>query len=310
MSLELPSTLSPSKVSTFKDCALAFRFSAIDHLPEPPSPAATKGTLVHLALEHLFEREAPERTLEAAFTDLDRAISEIRTDPDFTELLLDAHAEAAFFADARVLVERYFDLEDPREVHPIGLELKLEARIGDLRLRGIIDRLELDADGELVVTDYKSGRAPTERYEQGRLGGVHFYSFLCEELFGKRPAKVQLLYLTDPIAITTVPTEQSSRGLRNKVGAIWQAVELACKRDDFRPKPGPLCKWCSFQAFCPAQGGDISLVPAASAAAEAARHPSGDGGAEVEVGLEVAIAAEAGAADAADATAAHPVAAS
>ncbi|HEY4377255.1 MAG TPA: PD-(D/E)XK nuclease family protein, partial [Acidimicrobiales bacterium] len=181
---------------------------------------------------------------------------------------------------------------------PIGLELKLEARIGDLRLRGIIDRLELDADGELVVTDYKSGRAPTERYEQGRLGGVHFYSFLCEELFGKRPAKVQLLYLTDPIAITTVPTEQSSRGLRNKVGAIWQAVELACEREDFRPKPGPLCTWCSFQAFCPAQGGDISLVPAASAAAEAARHPA------PEVQVEVEIAAEAGATDAADA---HPV---
>jgi putative RecB family exonuclease len=265
MSLAPPSSLSPSKVSTFKDCALAFRFSAIDHLPEPPSAAATKGTLVHLALEHLFERPAPERTVEAVLLDLDRAVGEMRDDPDFTDLALDAEAEAAFFAEAEVLVRRYFELEDPRQVHPIGLELKLEARIGDLRLRGIIDRLELDADGELVVTDYKSGKAPNERYEQGRLGGVHFYSFLCEELFGKRPARVQLLYLGDPMVITTVPSDQSSRGLRSKVAAIWQAVELACERDDFRPKPGPLCTWCSFRAFCPAVGGDPSLVPAAVA---------------------------------------------
>ena len=37
MALPLPTSLSPSKVATFKDCALAFRFSAIDKLPEPPS---------------------------------------------------------------------------------------------------------------------------------------------------------------------------------------------------------------------------------------------------------------------------------
>jgi len=51
--LELPSGLSPSKVSSFKDCALAFRFSAIDKLPEPPSVAATRGTLLHLALQRV-----------------------------------------------------------------------------------------------------------------------------------------------------------------------------------------------------------------------------------------------------------------
>lgn len=270
MPLEPPATMSPSKVSSFKDCALAFRFSAIDKLPEPPSVAATRGTLVHLALEHLFERPAPERTLEAAMHDLQQATAELRPHPEFAGLGLDAAAEAAFVAEAEVLLGRYFQLEDPRTIHPIGIELKLEARLGGLRLRGIIDRLELDADGGLVVTDYKSGRAPSERYEQSRLGGVHFYAFLCEELFGQRPAKVQLLYLADPVAITTVPSEQSSRGLRTKVSAIWSAVERACERDDFRPRPGPLCAWCSFQAHCPAFGGNPSAIQAVPEAVEVA----------------------------------------
>ena len=48
----------------------------------------------------------------------------------------------------------------PRTITPIGLELRLEVEVGEPPLRGIIDRLELDADGELVVTDYKTGRAP------------------------------------------------------------------------------------------------------------------------------------------------------
>jgi len=129
--------------------------------------------------------------------------------------------------------------------------------VGGLNLIGIIDRLELDADGRLLVTDYKTGRAPTERYEQGKLGGVHFYSLLCEELFGQRPARVQLLHLQEPVIITARPTDQSTRGLRTRVGAVWQAVETACARDDFRPKPGPLCSWCSFREHCPAQGGTL-----------------------------------------------------
>lgn len=260
MALELPSTLSPSKVSSFSDCALAFRYSNIDRLPEPPSEAATKGTLVHLALEHLFERPATDRTHEAAEVDFERAVVEIRADPEFTGLQLDEAADEAFFADARRLLGRYFELEDPTQITPIGLELMLEAEVGGLRLRGIIDRLELDHQGGLVVTDYKSGRSPGQAYQQGRLGGVTFYALLCEELFGVLPSKVQLLYLADATTITTTPTEQSTRGLRNKVSALWSAVERACEKEDFRPRPGPLCNWCNFQAYCPAQGGDPSLV--------------------------------------------------
>lgn len=257
MALELPSRLSPSKVASFKDCALAFRFSAIDHLPEPPSAPAVRGTLVHAALERLFALPAGERTIAAALTCLAEATEELRADPEFVLLELDEQAEAALLTDAERLVRNEFELEDPTSITPIGIELRLEVKVGGLDLIGIIDRLELDADGELLVTDYKTGRAPTERYEQGKLGGVHFYSLLCEELFGKRPARVQLLHLQEPVIITAHPTDQSTRGLRTRMGAIWQAVERACDRDDFRPRPGPLCSWCSFQEFCPAQGGTL-----------------------------------------------------
>jgi len=256
MAFDLPGTLSPSKVSSFKDCALAFRFSAIDRLPEPPSAPAVKGSLVHDTLERLFVLPAPARTVDAALGCLEAAIAALRTHPEYAELGFDDTAEAEFVASAEALVRNYFLLEDPTTVNPIGIELRLQVRVGDLNLVGIIDRLDLDADGELVVTDYKTGRAPGERYEQGRLGGVHFYSLLCEELFGRRPARVQLLHLQEPLVLTSLPTDQSTRGLRMKVGAIWQAVEKACVTEDFRPKPGPLCAWCNFQAYCPAFGGD------------------------------------------------------
>jgi putative RecB family exonuclease len=257
MSLPLPTSLSPSKVSAFKECALAFRFSEIDHLPAPPSPWAVKGTLVHRALELLFWDEAAgNRSIEVALDKLQRAAMELHDDPEFAGLELSPAEEAMFVADAESLVRSYFTLEDPNEVRVIGTELRLEVQLGSLRLRGIIDRLELDADGELVVTDYKTGKAPWHTDEQKRLGGVHFYAFLCEHVLGRRPARVQLLHLREPVAISTTPSEQSIRGLHTRALAVWSAVERACHDDDFRPKPSRLCDLCAFKAYCPAWGGD------------------------------------------------------
>ncbi|HVW33094.1 MAG TPA: PD-(D/E)XK nuclease family protein [Acidimicrobiia bacterium] len=256
MSLPLPPTLSPSKISAFKHCPLQFRFSVIDRLPEPPSPAASKGTLVHRALELLMLRPPADRTPEAALADLERARVELAGDPEFAGLDLSEQAFAAFHADARALVLRYFEIEDPATVRPIGLELRLSLTVGSLTLRGIIDRLELDADGELVVTDYKTGAVPSERAEQDRLGGVHFYSLLCDRLLGRRPVRVQLLYLSRPEVLSLCPSEQSVTGMERRALALWSAVERACARDDFRPNRSRLCDWCNFQAFCPAWGGD------------------------------------------------------
>jgi len=256
MSLPPPTTLSPSKISAFKHCPLQFRFSVIDRLPEPPSPAASKGTLVHRALELLMLRAPADRTPAAALADLDRARHEFADHPEFAGLELSADQLDAFHADARVLVQRYFEIEDPAGVRPIGLELRLSVTLGSLTLRGVIDRLELDGDGELVVTDYKTGAVPSERAEQDRLGGVHFYSLLCDRLFGRRPARVQLLYLSAPEVLSITPSEQSVTGMERRAVALYAAVERACARDDFRPNRSRLCDWCNFQAYCPAWGGD------------------------------------------------------
>jgi len=260
MSLQLPGSLTPSKVTTFKECALAFRLSVIDKLPEPPNLQAFRGTVVHRALELLMWEEEPgARTPAAAFGKLERALDELLGGEEGTALALEGEALSGLVEGSRLLVSNYFELEDPNSVRVIGTELRLQVDTG-LRLRGVIDRLELDEDGELVVTDYKTGRAPAISHENSRLGGVHFYAFLCQELLGRRPARVQLLHLREPIAISTVPDDQSITGLERQASAVWAAIARACSTEDFRPKPGPLCEWCGFHSYCPAMGGDLSLV--------------------------------------------------
>jgi putative RecB family exonuclease len=256
MSFAPPWSLSPSSCSSFKECPLAFRFSYLERLPEPPAPWTTKGTLVHRALELLLDRPPDERTLDAGLADLARARVELAPHPDFADLDLTDEEWAKFDSDAETLVQKYFQLEDPRTVRPIGLELKLEANLGSTRLRGIIDRLELDENGEFVVTDYKTGSVPSEFWEAKSLSGVHMYALLCERMLGRRPARVQLFYLSKPEMIIATPTDQSIRGVERRTTAMYQAISQACERDDFRARPGRLCDFCTFKPYCPAHGGD------------------------------------------------------
>jgi putative RecB family exonuclease len=77
---------------------------------------------------------------------------------------------------------------------------------------------------------------------------------------------VQLLYLSEPIAIVATPSDQSIRGFQQRAEAVWSAIQRACERDDFRPHPSPLCDWCAFQQYCPAFGGNPAEAQALVAA--------------------------------------------
>ena len=264
MPFEPPRSLSPSKVTSFRDCALAFRFTTIERLPDPATVWTVKGSLVHSALEQLFwNHPQGSRTPAAARGELRAAWAELQVDPDYLSLGLTPDEAESFLVDGEQLVANYFRLEDPDEIRPVGIELTLEARLGDVRLRGILDRLDLTPEGELVVVDYKTGRAPAPAYEQARLTGVQTYALLCQEVLGRRPVQVKLLHLKEPTVITAEPSAQGLRGQKTKTLAVWSAIERACRDEDFRPKTGPLCRFCRFRDFCPAYGGDPSLAAAA-----------------------------------------------
>jgi putative RecB family exonuclease len=253
MPLEPPRTLTPSKVAAFTSCPLAFRFSQIERRPEPPSPHAVKGTLVHAALERLFWRHAAGQRSRAAAADaLSAAWDELQQDPEFVDLALGPEEAAAFLADAERLVSNYFELEDPDDACTVAVELGVETTVDGLRLRGIIDRLDIRPDGSMVVVDYKTGRAPPERYERGSMSGVQTYALLCQSVLGRAPAEVRLLYLRQPMAISTAASEQTIRGQRKRAVAVWSAIERACEGEDFRPHVGPLCAACHFKTVCPA----------------------------------------------------------
>ncbi|CAG4921358.1 MULTISPECIES: PD-(D/E)XK nuclease family protein [Acidithrix] len=264
MGLQVPGSITASKVSSFKECGLAFRLSVIEKLPQPTTLWTIRGTLTHAVLERMyFQIEPKDRTKKTAIEIVRQVWNESLVDNSLEVILGPGHSQAgrdALFQETIALVLKDFEAEDPSHVNAIATELRLETTLGDTILRGVIDRLDLNDDGSLTVTDYKTGKLPGQIQENERLTGVYFYALLCERVLGTRPKSVQLIYLKDATRIVATPTDQVLRGLESKTEAIWKAVCHACEKEDFRPRPSRMCRFCHYQELCPAQGGSLALI--------------------------------------------------
>jgi len=249
--------LSPSRAGDFKQCPLMYRYRAIDRLPEPPSAAATLGTLVHAVLEDLFALPAATRTEDTAIAMLVPRWDAMREDrPEYAALHATDAAEAQWLGDARERLRTYFELENPSRIEPEGREMLVETQLEDgPLLRGIIDRVDVAADGSIRIIDYKSGRSPAPAYGQKERFQMRFYALVLERIRDRRPALARLLFLKDGVHMDLRPTDEDIAAVEHEVRALWREITAAAERGEFRPKKSKLCGWCSFQALCPEFGG-------------------------------------------------------
>jgi putative RecB family exonuclease len=269
-------SLSPSRAGDFMTCPLLFRYRTIDRLPQAPSSAATRGTLVHAVLERLFDLPAGERTPETAATLLAPEWAKLQeAEPEVAGLFTDELELASWLTSARQLLDGYFTLEDPRRLDPAEREAYVEVVLpGGLRLRGIVDRLDVAPSGDVRVVDYKTGRSPGEAFEGKALFQMKFYALVLWRTRGVVPRRLQLMYLGDREVLAYSPDESDLLATERKILALWEAIERATLARDFRPRVSKLCDWCDHQAHCPEKGGTLLPWPVVvpDPAAPEARH--------------------------------------
>ncbi|MFJ1702532.1 RecB family exonuclease [Kitasatospora sp. NPDC088346] len=267
-----PTGLSPSRAGDFMTCPLLYRLRVIDRLPEPPSPAATRGTLVHAVLERLFDSPAGDRTRESARDLLrpqwDRLLAER---PQLAELFglpgQDEDAAAAaltrWLADAGKLVDQWFRLEDPTRLHPVERELYVETALeSGLLLRGYIDRVDVAPTGEVRLVDYKTGRAPSRDFEGKAMFQMKFYALVVWRWKGVVPKRLQLVYLGGGGDVVSYdPDEADLLAVERKLEALWETITHAVSTGDFPATRNRLCDWCDHKASCPEFGGTTPPYP-------------------------------------------------
>jgi putative RecB family exonuclease len=257
--------LSPSRAGDFKQCPLLYRFRAVDRIPETPSKAQVRGTVVHSVLEKLFALPMAERVPARAGELVGPAWDElVAGQPDLADLFAgpDDPALADWLASAHQLLSGYFELEDPRRLQPEACELRVETELpSGLLLRGFIDRLDVAPTGEIRIVDYKTGAAPREFGEAKALFQMKFYALVLFRLRGVVPRQLRLMYLSDRQSLAYAPDEAELVRFERTLDAVWKAILRAGKTGDFPPNPSRLCDWCDHKVRCPSFGGTPPPYP-------------------------------------------------
>jgi putative RecB family exonuclease len=257
--LPFPSSLSPSRASDFMTCPLLFRLRSIDRLPEEPSIAAIRGSLVHRALETLFDLPTGERTPAATADLVQRAFVELlRDEPESAEVV----REQVGGPEIEALIAAYFGLEDPRRLEPHARELGVSVQLDSgFEARGFIDRVDLSPDGHVRIVDYKTGRSPGTGFETKAMFQMRFYALVWWRMTGDVPRLLQLMYLGNSEVLRYEPDADDLASTERKVLALRDAISRAADARAFDPSPSRLCDWCSHRALCPAWGGSPPPLP-------------------------------------------------
>ncbi len=251
-------TFSHSRLSTFENCSLKYKFRYIDKIiPEmDKSIESHLGSVSHNTLEWLYKNVKNGRvpTIEEMIIyysenwkeNYEDGILIVRkniTPRDYfnrgVEFLINYYTEHHPFEDNTLSVEEeiLFDLDET----------------GEYKIRGFMDRLSFNLEKqEYEIHDYKtSGNLPKNgSLDEDRQ--LALYSIAVKEKYGNhKNVKLVWHYLFFNKIIESRRTDEQLTKLKEDTLNLIKEIEST---EEFVPIKSPLCNWCEYKDICPAFG--------------------------------------------------------
>lgn len=245
----------PSKLAAF-DCPRRYRMTYLDRPAPPKGPPwahNSMGAAVHVALARWWQLPDQQRTPERGAGLLRRHWH--------SDGFANAEQAGAWREVAAGWVRRYLARDpacQPDSGQPLGVERTVAARTDRLAVSGRVDRID-ERDGELVIVDYKTGRAPLDVGDASGSLALALYAIAAERTLRRRCRRVELHHLRSGAVAAFEHTDASLA--RHVERAEQTAIDIIAATDTvaggadpaevFEPNPGPSCAWCDFRRLCP-----------------------------------------------------------
>ena len=270
-----PAHVSYSQLSSWLRCGKAYELERVLKVPVTPTWAQVAGNAVHEATERIDRGDiTPPRDLWMdVFADrIELEAERTGTDPATwratgrrTKALPRGEDYRFFKSEGVMMVNRWkawrlankdkwqiATLTDDKGGTLDGIELPLVIRFGEIAVQGVLDRLFVDPDGDMLVVDLKSGNwAPKDAGQQ-----LGVYATGVEQVFGLRP-KQGAYWMARSGAFATPPLNLDHFSQHYWEHTVTRFAK-AKTEDIFLPNPGMFCGSCSVRDYCATVGGSLA----------------------------------------------------
>jgi DNA helicase-2/ATP-dependent DNA helicase PcrA len=240
-----PLDLSFSRLETYAECPLRFKFAYRLRVPSIPHHSQSYGKSIHDAIEFLLRARMngvdPSRAeVHAAFRQAWRSEGYLSRE----------HEERRFEAGLRTL-ERFAAEEAQSRVRPAQVEKEFAFDFEGDRVNGRFDRVDLDPVGATII-DYKTSMVvePAEAAERARKSmQLKLYAMAYQRQSGRLPLRGELRFVESGLVagLEYAPADLEA------VAKFIREVAAGIRAEDFTEHPSPqACSGCAFQRICPA----------------------------------------------------------
>lgn len=242
---------SPFKLNMFQQCPRQYRFHYIDNLKDvyrKPRPYFTMGDHVHAALkEFLSVVPVNERNI-SKLEDLLRQKWR-RNRKGFNDI-----EDEKKWGEKALNQLRWFAQSQDLSVTPLLVEDYHKAELStNITLKGRIDRVDQEADGNLHIIDYKTGKMP-EEIDRTQL---YIYALILSKEQNLPVSKVSYLYLEAGEFLTLEPT---AADLEQAASYVIELVDRICAEREYPATPNNYCGTCDFLEICPRKEEVVKLI--------------------------------------------------
>ena len=236
--------LSVSKAKTYKDCKAKYRFCYLEKLPRKEWDFHVFGKFLHEILERHFKKvisgvtDAPNIILSAAWKE---AYAEWK--PKLTQEQITEAKEIC-----NLFLKDWAASKNPPKVVSVEKPFYIDID-GKVLLNGFIDRIQMDHDGVLHVSDYKTTK--NKKYLKNDYFQLQTYAFvMCLE--DPTLKKVRTSYSLLRHGFESIIKEFERDEIMEIEKTFLDYAEKIAEEKLFRPNPTRLCGFCDYIDSCDA----------------------------------------------------------
>ena len=242
--------VSPSGVEVFEECGVKW-FLQNNGGTNGDSTAQVLGSAIHAFAAKMVQE--PETTKEVLIANLESSWKLI--DPD------SGWVSASHLERAVTMLEKFVEYHKKGVRKVVDAEIRFDVKIGRARVRGSVDRLEVEADGSLFIIDFKtSATAISVQDAKENLQLATYQLAITEGGFtqGNESSGAELVYLG------TKPKEATQR-LQPRIDTEAHKIKITEVADGmgaatFFATINTRCKGCPVRASCPVQNDGRTVI--------------------------------------------------